>query len=643
MILRFGSTINSRFLFLLAIVSFLTFTSWMWAAGPPLPRQIAVPGLGVIMGEDKDEPTGHTPRQKSHPIDALIHRAKIEWHKLMAKETLDLEAAAKAYRLRRGRHPPPGFDKWWEFARDHDAIIVEDFFDQIYHDLGPFWGVPAKDMRHAANTFGFVISVRDGKTSQKSDGKDRPWMGLWEDLVGTIVNETYVPDLDMAINVMDEPRIVAPWEEISAYMQKESESRRLAPASQVTTEYAGLSELDKDPGQPFDAKFSGEGPYWEMARVGCPPTSPFRTTRFTADFEGPLPAPSRIPLNSYHGYVANWTLAKDPCIQPELQAGHGTFIGPISKSTTHRLFPMFGGSKLPMNNEILIPPAMYWSNNDFYTGGAFHGIPWAEKKDGLIWRGAATGGRNLPNSWHRFQRHRFINMLNGSAIQDAEKGGLKPPTFDLAGQKLYHLASLQNQGLGEWISSFSDVGFYDLLCEPRPPPPADPSTCPYSSHYFDLAKQIAMKDQYNYKILPDIDGNSFSGRYWGFLWSTSLPIKATIYNEWHDSRLIPWLHFVPMHNSYIDVYGILEYFLGNTKCKEEKKDEMDGAGSDEQKCVRGHDKQAEMIAMAGKEWAEKVLRRDDMRIYVYRLLLEYARLSDDKRDLMGFVKDLAPE
>ena len=124
---------------------------------------------------------------------------------------------------------------------------------------------------------------------------------------------------------------------------------------------------------------------------------------------------------------------------------------------------------------------------------------------------------------------------------------------------------------------------------------------------------MKMKKQYNYKYLPDLDGNSFSGRYRGFLGSTSLPIKATIYDEWHDSRLVPWKHFVPMDNTYIDIYGIMAYFLG------------------------GRDETAKQIAMEGKKWTETVLRREDMQIYVFRLLLEYARLCDDNRERLGWV------
>jgi hypothetical protein len=54
----------------------------------------------------------------------------------------------------------------------------------------------------------------------------------------------------------------------------------------------------------------------------------------------------------------------------------------------------------------------------------------------------------------------------------------------------------------------------------------------------------------------------------------------------------------------------------------------------------GHDKTAERIAMDGKEWAERVLRKEDMQIYMLRLLLEYARVMDDDRETMGWADDV---
>ncbi len=55
------------------------------------------------------------------------------------------------------------------------------------------------------------------------------------------------------------------------------------------------------------------------------------------------------------------------------------------------------------------------------------------------------------------------------------------------------------------------------------------------------------------------------------------------------------------------------------------------------------DEAAKKIAYDGKDWAKKVLRKEDMQIYVFRLLLEYARVCDDDRDNLGFVGDLKRE
>jgi hypothetical protein len=43
------------------------------------------------------------------------------------------------------------------------------------------------------------------------------------------------------------------------------------------------------------------------------------------------------------------------------------------------------------------------------------------------------------------------------------------------------------------------------------------------------------------------------------------------------------------------------------------------------------------IADEGRKWAAKALRREDREIYLFRLLLEWARVMDEKREDIGFV------
>lgn len=564
--------------------------------------------------------------KKNHPIDQLIVRANEEFRTLIGKETKNLQDAATAYRNRRGRQPPPGFDKWFEYAyKEKSAVIVEEFFDKIYEDLEPFWGVPAKQIREQANYFLHRISVRGGNVSTRTDieVEERPWMVLWGDMVGSV--KAFLPDLDLAVNVMDESRLVVPWEEINGYMANAEKGRRVVREEELRTDFGGLEEsikyLDQFPPEPFDPKWQAEGPYWPLAVAGCPPDSLARSAYIESDVSRPPTIRNDFPNNTYYGYVQNWTYTQSPCDHPALQGFHGTFVEPISISTSKKFFPLFGGSKLPMNNEILLPPAMYWTDDPFYSGGDEHGKPWEEKEDKLIWRGAASGGRNRENNWTRFQRHRFVSMVNATSVKQAELHlPTRPPNFILPAPGAYDLV-VQRSGAGDtafsdWVATWSDAAFVHLLCFPDENPPH----CPYTDPYFRVEPGMPMQEQFNRsKYLPDLDGNSFSGRYRGFLGSTSVPIKATIYQEWHDSRLVPWKHFVPMDNSFIDLYGIMEYFVGNG---------IEG--------LEGHDEEGKRIALEGKEWKERVLRKEDMSVTVLRLLLEYARLCDDGREGMGW-------
>jgi hypothetical protein len=141
------------------------------------------------------------------------------------------------------------------------------------------------------------------------------------------------------------------------------------------------------------------------------------------------------------------------------------------------------------------------------------------------------------------------------------------------------------------------------------------------SHQFKISAPLSMKAQYSWKYLPDIDGNSLSGRFRAFLTSNSCVMKATIFKEWHDHRLMPWVHFVPLDITLRDLWSTMAYFLGF-------------AGSP------AHDVEGERIAMEGRLWAEKVMRKEDILLYVHRVLLEYGRICDDDRDRLGYTEDL---
>ncbi|CAG8980626.1 hypothetical protein HYALB_00012443 [Hymenoscyphus albidus] len=548
-----------------------------------------------------------------HPIDDLIEKAEKRQAGIMKKESKDLKAAAAAYRERRGRHPPPGFDIWYGFAKDHDVVMVEDFWDQIYHDLAPFWGLEPKVIRKEAMAYEMTINIR--KQEAKS-GSDWFWTKIWMNMTQTI--EDMLPDMDIPLNAMDEPRMVAPWEEVDRLMETERNTRHFADPHDIIADFQEFTDdMDKDV-VPRPKNFTDTRPYWQAAIRGCHPDSAARNTQMMQSFNGTPPISLTHALgHTYKGYVSNFTMSTDFCNQPDIQSLHGMMINPLSVSETTVFAPLFGGSKLPTNNEILLPAPMYWSQEERFDGGGATGAPWHEKLDEVIWRGVATGGKNTKGNWRGFQRHRFVAQSNGTKISGAENWTEIPANWALPSSQ-YHLAALEEGRLGEWTSEWSNTGFVDLMCE----------DCSHTESHFERVEGLKLQDQFDSKYLPDIDGNSFSGRYRGFLKSSSLPIKATIFREWHDSRLMPWVHFVPMDNRFMDFWGIIEYFLG-----------YEGKHI----TVEGHDEKAEKIALAGQAWANKVLRPEDMQIYVLRLLLEYARICDERRHKMGWVEDLLPD
>lgn len=115
--------------------------------------------------------------------------------------------------------------------------------------------------------------------------------------------------------------------------------------------------------------------------------------------------------------------------------------------------------------------------------------------------------------------------------------------------------------------------------------------------------------------------------------SNSVPMKATIYDTWDDARLIPWKHFVPMDNTNMDWYPLMEYFMGYSALENEH---VEARGRERPP----HDAEARKIAEEGAQWADRVDRHQDQLAWFYRLILEMARLSDDRRVDMGFDDDL---
>jgi hypothetical protein len=98
----------------------------------------------------------------------------------------------------------------------------------------------------------------------------------------------------------------------------------------------------------------------------------------------------------------------------------------------------------------------------------------------------------------------------------------------------------------------------------------------------------------------DVDGHGLSGRFYPMLKSRSLVFKCAMFREWHDEWLRPWVHYVPMGLDGRDWFETVRFFAL------EESGQLEG----------------ERIASESRDWSRKVLRREDMEAWVFRLLLE---------------------
>ena len=534
-----------------------------------------------------------------HLLDDVIENAREAHEATLSKETTGIYGAVYAYRNRRGRHPPPGFDKWHTRATRSQAVIVESFFDQIYEDLEPFWGMEPADIRGALTDWKWTLKVRNGKIKDIPQGRFRS--RVWGDMIREVAAD--LPDMDVAINPLDEPRIFVPWSKIDPLMNAASLQRERMlslPASKMLTRQPKLlpsTQHDKN-----SHKWITKGQLWPHVLKTCPPDKQ---------------EPQLHQEITTHNH--NWTATKDICANHHWAEQHGSLIKPATLDICTDLLPIFSAAKLQGSNDILLPPPSYYTDDVLFTGKGWFGdgktsTPWHKKLHGLVWRGKATGGLVDESTWQTSHRQRLVSMLNAS---DAPSNIINSQDWPPA-----EASQPDHRSVSNWLTTTADAGFTDTFC-----PASDTSeACNGMGSHFKPASSIPMKKQYDWKYLPDIDGNSLSGRFRAFLTSNSSPMKATIYKEWHDSRLMPWVHFVPLDITLRDLWATMAYFLGFPA-------DGDSGG------LQAHDVEGERIATEGRVWADKVLRREDMLLYVHRVLLEYGRLCDDDRDRLGFTDD----
>ncbi|EXJ78882.1 hypothetical protein A1O1_09284 [Capronia coronata CBS 617.96] len=570
-----------------------------------------------------------------HPIAQLMQAADDRFRAYESGISTSFRQTVEKYRSRYGRHPPPGFKDWYKFARERNVFNIDDF-EQIMDDLRPFWAANPSELRtHAAHMgedpkFGVaVIHIRNHTIVQADNPSWR------SETMETVISKfvEFLPDMDIPMNRLDQPRVVVPWEDMQEMLQKEYETRTMPPEVMDTFSVGQPNLLDmtiQDRAQDNSTRlddgwfFAPGKQYMDIAAKACPPESPARSNMTIAEAD-------MLYKESIAGFVTNFNLSSDLCtVGPTVQNLHGLLYSASSIIASHKLVPIFGECKVNVNSDILFPANMYYRHDDRYDYDPSEDLDWRDKQDNIIWRGVTSGGVQLENNWQTMHRQRLVQLFNGTHVSRSGTE-VKVLTEKLdepeATNTTYELYDRFHPS--RFADEHSDIGFVEAWgCVPN---------CAFYDTVFSWKPQVSLTAQFRSKYLIDVDGHSFSGRWRAFLQSKSLGFKATIFREWHDSRLLAWRHFVPVDNRYDDLYALLTYFIGYGDSKQDNV--MDGEELNPQVYIAPHEREAQKLARQGREWANKVLRRDDIEVYMFRLLLEYGRIIDDRRDFIGYSGD----
>lgn len=569
----------------------------------PRPHNFNNPRPVSSSHDSSKPPSPDTPGE--HPIRTLIKNAQADFDALKSRQSTTLSQAVAEYKRRYGLSPPPNFDKWYAFAKARNVVLIDEF-DTIHDLLLPFRGLPPAVLRERVReALGhdnalITVQIRERKITYREGG--RIWMreALGGMLEGFI---EWLPDMDLAFNVHDEPRVVVPHDDLQRLVAKGRESIRVASlVEKLKNGWSWHGDVGNGMGvKEVSATRFNYLPHqqtWAHSRLSCPPDSPSRSL---FEEEDPTDANS-TSLVSPLGFIANQTAYSDICLSPSFSRTYGFFAGANSYNVAQDLIPIFSQSKISSYQDILYPSPWYWYDKVPYD--AAKDVPWAKKEYVLYWRGATTGGYSRFGNWRRQHRQRFVAKANSN-----DKTTILAKKGDGGGAEWTE----KSVGLAEYKSIF-DARFTEIgQC--------DAGDCTAQKQAFSvLPAKAAPAEAWRYKYLLDMDGNAFSGRFYSFLKSRSAVLKLGVSREWHAEWLRAWVHYVPLSLHGREWVEAVRWF-------------MDG-GVDGGRVG----KEGEKVAERGSEWAGKALRNEDLEVWMFRLLLEYGRVVDDGREELGFAE-----
>ncbi|TKY88441.1 hypothetical protein EX895_002793 [Sporisorium graminicola] len=507
----------------------------------------------------------------THRIACKVQHAAELAEQLVSRQSRTPQDAVLVYKRRYRRAPPRGFEAWVKLALKHNATIIDDY-DQIEVDISAFRqaGLVGDKLKRRileakAKLPGYEfgqLSIIGGQAVALGPDYGPLSTSTLIDLLEPV--QHIIPDVSVPFNWFAEPRVPHP----------------SAKASIGPFESNNLSGMD-----PTDA-----------LRKACP------SNHLTPN----RPWDALLPPLDY-------------CSEDHQELGglHGFLQAPGSFIPLNKLVPVLSRSKMSNFADILVPNVCY--GNEIYRGYP-DTVPFENKQDTLYWRGTTTGELQTPTTWARGHRHRalrYVKQLREAANKLTT--GVEVDPFDAIyapnrtvapSRESFHVAGntlpLFDYTDNMVVDALKRLGYKVFDVAWNMFVLADDATMASLQ-----ANQVTTGTEernrvYKHKYALDLDGQSMSCRYYQLLASNSVVFKQTVWSEYHDDRLVPWIHFVPLdlriENNELPL--LLDFFINHAQ----------GPAT------------AAKIAAESKRWADATLRPIDVSLYYARLLIEYAEI-----------------
>ncbi|KPM42758.1 hypothetical protein AK830_g3823 [Neonectria ditissima] len=486
---------------------------WTFCLVPLIPYLLNTVAIRIASA-----PSFHT---LEHPVEALIHSASRDFEDMLQKQSKSYPAAYDEYQRRYGIQPPSGFGGWYEFAVSRNSTLIDEF-DVIYDTVSPFWRISGREVletishvRNAPNMDLWHCEYSGAAAKTRCSHPYRTFDRHIELLFNNLLDGLpgILPDVQFLVNHIDEPRVLVP----------PSSSTR-DTESQKTRRFNTINMSNR--------------PTWKAITRFCAtqPRSRSKAKHLVETFGLP--------------FVTDISSAMDLCQHPEYSAMHGLFMSPMSFRLIEGLVPILSTGSPSTMGDILFPSPAYIEAEFQYDDA--HDIDWDQKRNNMYWAGSTTGGFGREDQWQYYHRQRFVKLAQ-----------------NLGRQRHHYLR--EEEGVVEHVeSSFLNSRLFDVAftrifqCQRK--------SCRDQDAYFNT-KTWADKDQaLRSRLVFDIDGNGISGRYYKLLASRSLPIKQTIFREWHNDRLAPWVHYIPASQGMEEIPELISYLTSTESGKQQAKE-----------------------------------------------------------------------